>query len=102
MSRHLRLPLTLTADGTFRTVEEDSIEEIVQNVAVVLRTRLGERLATPDFGTPDPTFQGLDPAVVLDQIRDVEPRADVEIVAQAITAAGLQALDVQIRRGEST
>ncbi len=62
MSQHLRLPFGLAADGTFATVQEDSDDEVVQNVGVILRTRLAERLATPDFGTPDPTFTGLDAA----------------------------------------
>lgn len=101
MSRHIRLPIAIATDGTFTTVAEDSVEEITQNVTVVLRTRTGERLATPDLGTPDPTFTGLDPAVALDMVRQVEPRADLDIVTRAVTAAGVQAVDVQVRRREN-
>lgn len=100
MSRHLRLPFGLAADGTFQTVAEDSDSEIVQNVAVILRTRLGERLATPAFGTPDPTFSGLDPAVVLPIVQEYEPRADLDIVTQVIRTDGVQTSDIGVRRAE--
>lgn len=86
MTVHLRLPIALGSDGTFLTVAEDSDGEVVQNVAVILRTREGERLATPEFGTPDPTFTGLDIAAVLPVVEQYEPRADLDVVQHAITA----------------
>jgi phage baseplate assembly protein W len=98
---HLRLPLQLAADGTFATVREDSDAEVVQNVAVILRTRTGERLATPEFGTPDPTFVGLDPAVVLPVVQTYEPRADLDIVQGVVGADGNQINDIGVRRQES-
>lgn len=100
MSDHLRLPFGLAADGTFQTVTEDSDAEIVQNVSVILRSRIGERLATPEFGTADPTFTGLDPAALLPVVERYEPRADLLIVQQAITALGVQLNDISVRRQE--
>jgi phage baseplate assembly protein W len=100
VSEHLRLPFGLAADGTFQTVTEDSDAEVVQNVAVILRTREGERMATPEFGTSDPTFVGLDPAALLPVVERYEPRADLLIVQQAITAAGVQTNDISVRRQE--
>lgn len=101
MTQHLRLPFGLASDGSFQTVAEDSDAEVVQNVAVILRTRVGERLQTPEFGTPDPTFVGLDPAVVLPVVQEYEPRADLDIVAQVIRADGIQTNDIGVRRQES-
>lgn len=101
MSEHLRLPFSLTANGTFATVQEDTDSEVVQNVAVILRTRQDERLATPRFGTADPTFTGLDPAQVLPVVGEYEPRATLRIVQAAIRADGVQTNDIGVRRQES-
>lgn len=98
--KHLRLPLALGPDGTFATVTEDTDAEIKQNVSVILRTRTGERLATPTFGTPDPTFDGLDVAAVTEVVAQTEPRADLTIVQQVITRDGVQVNDATIRRQE--
>lgn len=103
---HIRLPITVGPDGAFRTVREDSPDEIAQNVEVILRTRLdddgiGERLATPDFGTPDPTFVGFDADTALDVVRTYEPRADVAVVQQAIDRLGVETTDLSARRRES-
>lgn len=96
MSQHLRLPLTVGPDGTFRTVVEDSLDEITQNVLVILRTRTGERLATPDLGVPDPTFAGFDADEALDHVRTYEDRADLDVVRQALTGAGVQTTVISV------
>ncbi len=98
MSVHLRLPLSLGGDGSFRTVAEDSPEEVLQNVLVVLRTRPGERLATPDLGVRDPVFDGLDVAEALAEVAEWEPRADVTVVEQALSAEGVQSVRLDVRR----
>lgn len=106
MTKHLRLPPTLAPDGTFRTVEEDSAEEILQNVTVILRTRIdaegvGERLATPEFGTADPTFAGFDADTALDVVRTYEPRADVQVIRQVLDRFGREQTDLSVRRRET-
>lgn len=101
MSEHLRLPLRVAPNGRFYTVAEDSSEEILQNVLVILRTRLGERLATPDFGTPDPTFTGFDVEAALAAVTDVEPRADLQTVRHALDRLGAETLDVLVSRRET-
>lgn len=90
MSVHLRLPLALAGDGSFRIVSEDSSEEIMQCVEVVLRTHPGERLMAPGLGVEDPTFVGFDAPTVLAVVREWEPRAEIEVVEQALTADGVQ------------
>jgi phage baseplate assembly protein W len=101
MSVHLKIPLTIGADGTFLTVPEDSTAEILQNVTVILRTRTGERLATPDLGTPNPVFQGFDAASAIELISAADPRATVDLVRQAIDSAGKQTTDLTVRRRET-
>lgn len=101
MSQHIRLPISLSSNGTFRTVAEDDPQEIAQNVLVILRTRTdldgtGERLATPDFGIPDPAFTGFDAQEALDVVRTFEPRADVTVVQQALED-GVETTDLSVR-----
>lgn len=96
---HLALPIALTSDGAFRTFDEDSPQELQQNVAQILRTRTGERLATPDFGTADPTFTGLDVEVALNTVEQWEPRATAELVEQVLTD-GTQTSTINVQRRE--
>jgi phage baseplate assembly protein W len=98
VSRHLALPLRLTAAGALATVAEDSLDEIAQNAAVVLRTRRGERLATPELGTDDPTFAGLDVDVALSIVGAWEPRADLALVEQVLDRTGYQRTEIAVRR----
>lgn len=78
-----------TRGGRFVVVEQGSIDEVRDNVEVIVRTPLGERVEYPDFGVTDPTFRtGVD----LDEIREAcdqaEPRAvpllDSEVDAQTM------------------
>lgn len=101
MSRHLALPLRLGAGGSFVTVDEDSIDEVTQNVRVALLTRPGERLATPELGTDDLTFVGLAGTDVLEQTLEIEPRADLDLVEQLIDElAGEERNTVHVRLSE--
>ena len=101
MSEHLRLPVRIGPDGTFLTVVEDSTAEIVQNVSVILRTRLAERLATPTLGTPDPVFRGFDPQTALGLVADAEPRAVLELVRQSLDEVGREVTDLTVTRRET-
>ena len=79
---HLSLPLRLV-DGQFATVEQDTVEDILQCVRVVLTTPEGFREELPDFGLPDQTFLqgGADTAVIEETIAEWEPRADAQVYA---------------------
>jgi phage baseplate assembly protein W len=90
VTQHLALPLRLTPGGALATVAEDSVEEITQSVAVILRTQPGDRLTEPEFGLADPAFAELPPQALLSAIEPWEPRATVEIVEQVLTAQGLR------------
>jgi hypothetical protein len=58
-------------------VEQDSPEDIVNCVAAILRTELGERIDLPEFGIISPVFQTqpIDIAPILELIVEQEPRA---------------------------
>lgn len=79
---HLSLPLTVQADGTLATVEQDGIEDVLQCVQVLLSTTVGSRIEQPDYGVPILPFSSLDAAVILEAVGEQEPRAviDVEVI----------------------
>lgn len=90
MSRHLALPLRLTPGGDFATLDEDSAEEVTQNVAVILRTRPMERLGQPELGLADPALADLPVEALHSAVERWEPRADVDLVQQVLREDGLR------------
>lgn len=59
MADVLAFPFRFLAGRAVR-VEQDSTEDIGQQLASVLMTRPGERELVPTFGVQDPTFVGCD------------------------------------------
>jgi hypothetical protein len=100
---HLAVPLRLTGGGRFATVAEDSRDELLQNVRVALLTRPGDRLATPELGTDDPTLRRPGAvAIALEQAQELEPRADLELVEQVLEELGNERTTVHVSsRGAS-
>lgn len=80
---HIKLPFQL-AGSVVAVVEQDSPEEIEQNVEVILRYPLGFRPELPDFGVRDLTFAEGHPD--LNEIQTAialwEPRADALLESQ--------------------
>jgi phage baseplate assembly protein W len=80
----LAFPFRLSASGKRALcVEQDSVEEIVACVEVLLRTELGSRVEAPTYGISDQAFrQG---GASLNEIRNAiamwESRADVTLEA---------------------
>jgi hypothetical protein len=52
---HLAWPFAMSG-RSLATVEQDSIEDVQQNVRSYFSTARGERPLSPDFGLEDPTF----------------------------------------------
>ncbi len=81
MPFQLAVPFRIEA-GRSVTVDQDSLEAVVQNVTVLLDTFKGERLMVPEFGVEDPTFQNIQEAIDEEEIEALvdmwEPRAQVE------------------------
>lgn len=57
---HLAIPFLITGIGSAQVVQQDSLTEIVQCVAMLCGTRPGTRLMIPTYGLVDPTFAGVD------------------------------------------
>lgn len=73
---HIAYPVRFVA-GQIVTVDQDSVDEVLQAVRSVLAYRPGQRTSVPDFGTPDQAFVegGADLAVIREAIERWEPRA---------------------------
>lgn len=79
MIPHFRWPLSLGADGTFATVEQDTLDDVGQCVAVLVLTRRGERVELPEYGIPAPLFDvGRIDQSIAPAIERWERRANVE------------------------
>lgn len=87
MPQHLALPIKITAAGRLATVEQDSVEDISQSVALLADTRPGDRRSVEDYGIPDPVFGGVDADEVAELILEWEDRADQAFVEKV--AAGI-------------
>lgn len=75
---HFAFPFRFGSAGAAVVVEQDTHEEIEQNVKVLVLTELGERMEVPDFGIDDLVFQtGVDEAAIAQQAREWDDRAEV-------------------------
>lgn len=83
----LKLPIQVTGTGQLAAHEDGSAADITQSVTLLLATRVGERRCVPDYGTPDPLFDHVDPAELRDAIDTWEPRADEPLVRRLTTDA---------------
>ena len=63
----------------FRTVEQDSDDEIAASVYAIIATPRGSRIEQSDYGVEDPTFEQLpiDDAEWIEQVGIWEPRAQI-------------------------
>lgn len=79
---HLKFPFHLQADGTSAMyTEQDSDDDIMDCVEILLRTERGSRIEVPDYGIPDQVFReaGADYEVIEEAISEWEPRADAKV-----------------------
>ena len=75
---HFAFPLRFSDNGSAAVVEQDTLEEIEQNVKVFVLTDQGERLEVPGFGLRDPTFQtNIDTAAIIDSASQWDERAGI-------------------------
>lgn len=75
------VPFRLGGSSAFAVVEQDSDEEILQCVKAIVRTPIGSHIDDPELGIQDPTFDGVDPEVLTDQVLISEPRAALTIAS---------------------
>ena len=87
-SPHFAIPFKIGIVGhgtpTALVTEQDSSEEIMDCVEVILRYEQGYRIEKPTFGVPDQTFAepGPDPIRMNEAISQWEPRAETVITAK--------------------
>jgi hypothetical protein len=95
---HLTWPLQVV-NGSFRSHEQDTVDELVTNVAVIISFPLGFRDESPEFGIADPTFEQmpLDVNDVLEAVETYEPRAEVQITQRPYDPRDPHAAKVGIR-----
>jgi phage baseplate assembly protein W len=102
---HLALPLRIVGDR-FNSVQQDTLDELVSNVAVITSFPLGYRVERPDFGTVELELAAR-PLAVLDveqALEAWEPRASVQVVEQAVDpfdpGAARVRVEVSLQRAE--
>lgn len=79
---HFKFPFQLTSDGSrVQVTKQDSDEEIMDCIEVLLATEVGERVEMTDYGILDQVFRenGVDVAHIMSQIRIFEERANVQL-----------------------
>lgn len=94
---HLAWPFRM-ANRRLAQVEQDSLEDVQQNVLSYLSTERGARPLSPDFGLDDPTFgPGVNTARLESEIQEAEDgRALVTINASPPDARGHLDVDVHV------
>jgi phage baseplate assembly protein W len=76
---HFSYPFRLEGNS-FAVVDQDTPDDIVQSVEILVATRRGQRQELPDYGIADPLFEdGLDLQDITDAIADWEPRATTAV-----------------------
>jgi hypothetical protein len=93
----LAWPLRPTVTGRLATVQTGSAEEVLQSAGLLLSTVRGERLAQPDYGRPDWTFDAVDVELVLQLLADAFPNVEVQVLRDVLDNAGdgwLQRVDL--------
>jgi phage baseplate assembly protein W len=82
---HFASPFRIVA-GSVATVEQDSDEDILGCVQVILRTDAGFRDEVPEFGVEELAFNQSDSVEsdVIDAVRDWEPRVAASATAEEI------------------
>lgn len=81
LTPQIAFPLRLNATGTDAVVnEQDSDDDVMDCVEVLVSTERGERVDLPDYGIDDPTFtQGeANTDDIISAIGEHEPRADID------------------------
>jgi phage baseplate assembly protein W len=61
---HFLLPMTHNTNGDVLVLEQDTVEEIVQCIEVLIGFPIGSNRNVPTFGTPDITFKSLSASAI--------------------------------------
>jgi phage baseplate assembly protein W len=94
---HLTLPLRIVGER-YVTVQQDTLDELVSNVAVITQFPLGYRVERPDFGVASMEFdtRPLPVSDVEQAVEAWEPRATVRVSEQPIDYGDMGAARVHV------
>lgn len=98
------LPFRLLGGVTPAVTEQDTVEEIADCVAAIIRTPQGTREELSGFGVPDGTFQqgGAPAADIQAAVQQWEPRAAAAAAADNTSLAEfITAITVEVSGGPS-
>lgn len=90
----LAFPFRFNADGTAVKVVQDSEAHHAQQLAALVQTLPGELPLAPQYGTPDPTFDELDPGAIAAAAALFHPTVVINDVAVYVTKTGRIAIQV--------
>lgn len=76
---HFAIPFDIGGDGSSQVLEQDSEDEIVQSVAMLVGTRPATRMMAPAYGIVDPTFAGFNSPSLQLAVAKWEERATVVV-----------------------
>lgn len=98
---HFRIPLQRSSGGPLVVIDQDSDEEIVQCVRVILETPLGFREEIPDFGLRDQALKkgGANLEEIDFSIRTSEPRVDSVSTQRLVDTVDNVTTEVRNRHG---
>lgn len=99
---HLAFPFRWGPNGHAVELEQDSEEEIVNCVQLILACDVESLIDQPDFGITDPTFT-LNPNILLlqHQIESWEPRATLDLSNDLDTSDfTIQDIHIQVKAGD--
>jgi hypothetical protein len=96
VASHLAWPFRLSGRRLL-TVEQDSIDDVEQNVRSYLATAKGDRPLSPDFGLDDPTFSAsVSGERLAADIMEQEDRANVEVDVSPQDGTGRTSITVTV------
>src|SRR5687768_12192059 len=83
----LSYPLRLALDGSFATVE-DGMDYYGEELAMLVRTIVGERELVPEYGIQDPTFHTLSKIELMEKVALFGPPVEIVKFNQVFTMDG--------------
>lgn len=96
--RVMSFPFRLDHTGAVATVEQDSDQEIEEEIAVAMLVRPGERIQCPTFGVADPAFDGFVAGALQRHLIDFGPDITVTEVGQAQLSDGREQVTISWTR----
>jgi len=92
--RVISFPFRLDTTGAVATVEQNSDQEIEEEIALAMLVRPGERIQCPTFGVADPAYSGFVLGALQRHLIDFGPDIQVIEVGQSVLSDGREQITV--------